>query len=79
MSRPIGAKCDLGAFELEPIGDADGNGVVDVSDVFWLINTLFAAGPVPRGRASVNGDAVIDLADVFYLINYLFAGGDAPI
>jgi hypothetical protein len=76
--RPIGVRCDLGAFELEPVGDANGDGFVSVLDVFYLINHLFAAGPVPLGRANVNGDSVISVTDVFYLINYLFAGGPAP-
>jgi hypothetical protein len=31
-------------------GDADGNGTVDVLDVFYLINFLFAGGPSPVAR-----------------------------
>jgi CSLREA domain-containing protein len=79
VKRPIGTNCDLGAVEVEPIGDANGDGVVDVADVFYLINYLFAGGPIPLGRANVNGDSAIDVSDVFYLINYLFAGGPAPV
>jgi hypothetical protein len=78
VKRPIGARCDLGAVEVEPIGDANGDGFVTVGDVFYLINYLFAGGPLPLGRASVNGDAAIDVTDVFFLINYLFAGGPPP-
>jgi CSLREA domain-containing protein len=78
VKRKIGAACDLGAFEFESIGDANGDGVRDVADVFYIINYLFAGGPVPLGRANVNGDAAIDVADVFYLINFLFAGGPTP-
>jgi len=52
---------------------------VNVADVFYMINFLFAGGPTPLGRANVNGGSVIDVADVFYLINYLFAGGPAPV
>jgi virginiamycin B lyase len=37
----------IGRIQLRPQGDADGNGIVDVSDVFWLINFLFAGGPAP--------------------------------
>ena len=67
-------------FEKEPIGDANGDGIVNVADVFYLVNYLFAAGPVPLGRGNVNGgDGTITVADVFYLINYLFAGGTAPV
>jgi hypothetical protein len=78
VKRPIGSSCDLGATELEPVGDVNGDGVVNVADVFYLVNYLFAGGPIPLGRANVNGGASIDVADVFYLINYLFAGGPAP-
>ncbi len=60
------------------IGDADGSGVVDVSDVFYLINYLFAGGPLPIGPVDVDDNAAVDVADVFYLINHLFAGGPAP-
>jgi hypothetical protein len=79
VKRPIGARCDMGAVEVEPKGDANGDGVVNVTDVFYLINFLFAGGPIPLGRANVNGGSVIDVADVFYLINFLFAGGPAPV
>jgi hypothetical protein len=79
VHRPIGTRCDLGAFEREPIGDANGDGVVDVSDVFFLINYLFGGGAAPAGRADVTGfNGSVDISDVFSLINYLFAGGQAP-
>jgi hypothetical protein len=60
-------------------GDVDGNGTVDVADVFYLINVLFAGAPAPGCDGDVNGDGVLDVADVFYLINYLFAGGPPPV
>ncbi|HKC24849.1 MAG TPA: choice-of-anchor Q domain-containing protein, partial [Thermoanaerobaculia bacterium] len=78
VHRPIGAVCDRGAYERAPCGDVNGDGVVDVSDVFFLINYLFAAGQVPPGLANVNGDSVRDVLDVFVLINRLFANGPAP-
>jgi hypothetical protein len=60
-------------------GDMNGDGNVDVADVFYLINTLFAGGPAPACIGDANGDAQVDVADVFYLINYLFAGGPPPV
>jgi hypothetical protein len=66
---------------LPGLADANGDGNVDVGDVFSLINSLFAGGD-PLGsscRDDVNGDGLFDVADVFYLINYLFANGPAPI
>ena len=56
-------------------GDTNGDGVIDVADLFYLINHLFAAGPSPIGLGDVNGNGRIEVADVFYLINYLFRGG----
>jgi large repetitive protein len=78
VKRPIGASCDIGAVEVEPIGDANGDGVLTVLDVFYDINFLFAGGAAPLGRADTNGDDSIDVLDVFLLINHLFAGGPAP-
>ncbi len=78
VTRKIGAACDLGAFEVEPIGDANGDGLVNVADVFYLVNFLYAGGDVPKGRGNVDGVAGIDVNDVFYLINFLFAGGQPP-
>jgi len=76
--RVVGVRCDSGASERTPCGDADGDGSVNVGDVFYVVNYLFAAGPVPVGLANVNGDATIDVNDVFFLINALFANGQAP-
>jgi hypothetical protein len=60
-------------------GDADGDGAISISDVFYLINFLFASGPPPLAPADVNGSSATDIADVFYLINFLFAGGPRPV
>jgi hypothetical protein len=76
--RVVGAKCDIGSYEKTPCGDVNGDGAMDVTDVFFLINYLFAGGPLPPGLANVNGDGAVTVGDVFSLINYLFAGGAAP-
>jgi Bacterial Ig-like domain/Dockerin type I domain len=60
-------------------GDVNGDTSVDVSDVFYLLNYLFAHGPAPLASADVNGNGNVDIADVFYLINFLFAGGPVPV
>jgi hypothetical protein len=78
VQRPVGSACDVGAYERAPCGDADGNGAVNVADVFFLINYLFAGGAPPRGLANVNADSATNVSDVFYLINALFAGGAGP-
>ena len=38
----------IGRLRVKPFGDVNGDGVVDVSDVFYLINFLFAGGPPPQ-------------------------------
>jgi immune inhibitor A len=61
-------------------GDANGDGVIDIVDVVYLINYLFIGGPapVPLAAGDANCDGVVDVSDVVYLINYLFVGGPAP-
>jgi hypothetical protein len=61
-------------------GDANGDSIVDISDVVWLMNYLFAGGPPPNPMAAgdANGDCVVDVSDVVYLLNYLFVHGPAP-
>lgn len=61
-------------------GDANGDSAVTVSDVFFLINYLFASGTAPSTSCGgdANGDGSATVSDVFFLINYLFAGGAAP-
>jgi CSLREA domain-containing protein len=78
VKRLLGARCDIGAYEQAPCGDADGDGSVTLADIFFVINHLFAGGPVPPGLANVDGDADLSVGDAFYLINALFAGGPAP-
>ena len=62
-------------------GDANGDGKVDVADVFWLINYLFVGGPVPPSisAADADGNGTVDVFDVLRLINYIFAGGPPPV
>jgi hypothetical protein len=62
------------------IGDANGDGEIDIADVVYLVNYLFAGGsepfPMEAGDTDCNGE--VDIADVILLINYLFTGGPPP-
>jgi hypothetical protein len=61
-------------------GDANVDGVVDIGDLFTVIDALFAGGKLPSAcGADANGNTTVDVADVFYLINFLFAGGPPPV
>lgn len=61
-------------------GDADGGGTVDISDVVFLVNFIFAGGPMPNpmeaGDADSNGG--VDISDAVYLVAFIFSGGPAP-
>ncbi len=63
-----------------PCGDADGNGLLTISDAVFLINYIFSGGPAPG--LLIFGDAdcskIINISDAVYLINYIFMGGSAP-
>ena len=61
-------------------GDANGDGVIDIGDVVYLINYLYKNGsaPVPLENGDANCDSSVDVGDVVYLINYLFKGGPEP-
>jgi len=63
--------------------DPNGDGTVDSSDIFFLVNYLFLGGPAPHGPAGLlsgdaNGDGHVDASDIFYLVNYLFLNGPRP-
>jgi parallel beta-helix repeat protein len=61
-------------------GDANGDGVIDVADVVYLINYLFISGPAPDPfwLGDANCDGVVNIADAVYLRNYLFLSGPPP-
>ena len=61
-------------------GDTNGDGEINIADVVFLVNYLFADGPAPypleAGDADCSGE--VDIADVIFLLNYLFIGGPSP-
>jgi len=61
-------------------GDANGDSLLNIADVIFLINYLFENGeaPYPFAAGDCDCNGVIDIADVVYLINYLFINGPVP-
>jgi len=61
-------------------GDCNGDEIVDVGDVVYLVNYLYKSGsaPDPVEAGDANGDEIVDVGDVVYLINYLYKSGPAP-
>jgi hypothetical protein len=61
-------------------GDANGDMIIDVGDVVFLINYLYrnCPAPDPPEVGDCNFDGVVNIGDVVLLINYLYKGGDPP-
>jgi hypothetical protein len=61
-------------------GDANGDSVINVGDVVYLITYLYRGGspPDPLCIADVNNDDIINVGDVVYLVTYLYRGGSPP-
>lgn len=70
----------LSRFMATPTGDVNQDGVIDLTDVLFLINYLYKGGtaPDPLRLGDVTADCAVDLNDVLSLINYLYKGGPAP-
>ena len=70
----VGDACDF------VCGDANGDGIVDISDAVYLIAYIFSGGsaPNPLAAGDANCDSIVDISDVVYLIAYIFSGGQAP-
>lgn len=61
-------------------GDVDFSDRVDVTDVVYLINYLFAGGPAPLDPAGgdLNCSGRVDISDAVTMVNFIFAFGPAP-
>lgn len=59
-----------------PNGDSDCSGAVDIDDVVYLIQYIFAGGNPPYGNPDCTGG--VDIDDAVYLINYIFGAGAPP-
>jgi hypothetical protein len=63
-------------------GDANNDGIVNVSDAVYIINYVFGGGAAPQPDALV-GDAnctgTVNVTDASYIIAFVFSGGPAPL
>jgi hypothetical protein len=76
----VGSDYSSGNFDVRPVGDVNGDGLVDLADLVYLVEYLYGGGeapdPVQIGDATCDG--VVNLGDVIHLVNYLYRGGPAP-
>ena len=61
-------------------GDGDGDQLVNILDVVFVINYKYKSGPAPDPleAADVNGDILVNILDIVYLINYKYKAGPEP-
>jgi hypothetical protein len=62
-------------------GDVQGDYVVNVGDIVYLVTYLYKNGPAPKcpqARGDVNNDGVINVGDVVYLVTFAFKSGPKP-
>jgi hypothetical protein len=62
-------------------GDPDGNDIVNILDVTYLINYLYKEGPPPVLDRSADANAAgnIKIRAVTHIINYLYRNGPPPV
>jgi len=62
-------------------GDLNGDGIVSLVDVMYLVNYIYNNGPPPNPVAAgdIDGDCFITIADIVYLVNYVLKQGPAPL
>ena len=63
-------------------GEPDGNGIINIRDITYLINNLYKGGPAPTPYAICSGDpnasCNVNISDITYLINFLYKSGSLP-
>jgi hypothetical protein len=64
-----------------PRGDVNSSGVINSSDIIFLVNHVFKGGPQPA-CGGISGDVQcsgsITSSDIIYLVNFVFKGGPPP-
>lgn len=75
------ARVDIALEPLYLCGDANGNGLVNILDVAFLLQYLYRSGlpPDPYDAGDADGNGRISILDATYIIGYLYKQGPAPI
>jgi hypothetical protein len=60
-------------------GDFNGDCFVNIADIIYLVNHIFAGGPAPvegsEGAGDVDCSGQVDITDAVYMVNYIFLPG----
>jgi hypothetical protein len=63
------------------MGDVNVDGIVNASDLIYMVNYIFKSGPDPlpeRSAGDVNCSGGLGATDIIYLVNYIFKSGAPP-
>jgi hypothetical protein len=74
------ARCVRDVSESDIMGDANGDGTINLGDAIYILNYLFKNGPAsePLEIADANCDEIVDVGDAINILNYLFKEGPSP-
>lgn len=61
-------------------GDANSDGIANITDVVYMIQYIFSGGPPPDPylAGDINCDGLVNITDAVYLIQYIFGSGPPP-
>lgn len=62
-------------------GDANNDGICNITDAVYLITYIFGDGESPKPRTltgDADGNGIVNISDAVYLIAWIFGGGNPP-
>lgn len=70
--RPLGAACDIGAYEVDPRGDTNCDGIVDGLDLLDVLSDVGGVGTpaICHQNGDVDGDGHITATDALLIAQY---------
>jgi hypothetical protein len=71
---------EVGVIGEPKCGDANSDGLVNVSDAVYIANYVFVGGnpPFPLETGNLNCDGAVNISDAVWIINYIFMEGNDP-
>ena len=69
------ANVDDGTCEYCTTGDANEDGVVNVTDIVTIVNFILDGGSADTGCLDANGDGTVNVTDIVTVVNYILGGG----
>ncbi len=78
LTKAAGAQSSQLPADEVVCGDADGSGKLNLTDVQFTLNYIFAGGPAPEPlqNADQNCDGTVNMTDCVHLVAYLYSIGD---